>query len=137
MQDKKLYSELTFIFYIVWLMKKLQMVFLVILIFVLFVFGIESFGEFMANHTYYNDMFASWTNWKLILAALVSAMIPGLYLLFHKQFSLKRFLLMTGAGLLLFSIIHTSVKDSILGGGFITFIFNNIVLFVLGIYFIL
>jgi len=48
-------------------------IFLGIMIFVLIVLGAEIFSEFMANHTYYNKMFASWTNWKLVISAVISA----------------------------------------------------------------
>gem|GEM_PF-5426700 len=49
-----------------------QKIFLIIGIVVLSLFGISIFNEFMANHTYYNQMFTTGANRKLLLRAIIS-----------------------------------------------------------------
>lgn len=88
----------------------LKKVFLVIMIFVFIVIGAEIFSEFMNNHTYYYEMFKSWENWKIVLSAILSAAIPGIYLLRNKEFSLKKFIIYLLVGLLIFSLLHLIIK---------------------------
>jgi len=91
-----------------------QKVFLVLGIAVLSIFGISIFNEFMANHTYYNEMFAAAANWKLLIWAIISLGIPLVYLLKAKKFSLKTFFVwMLPLALVLFSVAHTSIKENI------------------------
>ena len=96
-----------------------QKIFIWILIFAFLVFGMETFSEFMQNHTYYLDMFKSWSNRKIMIWAFISATIPVLYLLYKKTFSLKRFFISILAALLVFTFIHTAVKWDILWWWFI------------------
>ncbi|HRX64250.1 MAG TPA: hypothetical protein P5060_04050 [Candidatus Absconditabacterales bacterium] len=111
-------------------------IFLGIMIFVLVVLGVEVFGEFMANHTYYLDMFSNGKNWWIMIGAIVSAFVPVLYLLKNKKFSLKKFTIFLFVGLLLFSLLHMGIKGGLLGSGFIIFIINTTILFILGAYFL-
>ncbi|HRU50281.1 MAG TPA: hypothetical protein P5155_02135 [Candidatus Absconditabacterales bacterium] len=113
-----------------------QKIFLIIMLIVLVVFGVEIYSEFMVNHTYYNTMFASWENWKTVVAAIIAAGVPVLYLIINKSFSLKKFIIYLVSGLLLFSLLHIRIKDGLVGSGFIIYIINNLLLFVLGAYFI-
>ncbi|MFA5748226.1 MAG: hypothetical protein WC872_03900 [Candidatus Absconditabacterales bacterium] len=117
-----------------------QKVFLIILIAILSIGGISIFKEFLANHTYYNQMLNSGVNWKLFVWAIVSSLIPIYYILKSKKFSLKTFMIrILPAGLLLFGVAHTIIKESIVGGsaGFIIFCINNLILYFLGMYFVL
>ncbi len=113
-----------------------QKIFLIIILLVLVVFWAEIYSEFMANHTYYNTMFASWENWKLIISSIISAWIPILYLIFNKKFSLKKFIIYLIIWLIVFGLLHTWIKDGFVGSGFIIFIINNLLLFILWAYFI-
>lgn len=113
-----------------------QKIFLIIMLIVLVVFWVEIYSEFMVNHTYYNSMFASWENWKTVIAAIISAWVPVLYLIINKSFSLKKFIIYLVSGLLLFSLLHIRIKDGLVWSGFIIYIINNLLLFVLWAYFI-
>ena len=113
-----------------------QKIFLIIMLIVLVVFWVEIYSEFMVNHTYYNSMFASWENWKTVIAAIIAAWIPVLYLIINKSFSLKKFIIYLVSGLLLFSLLHIRIKDGLVWSGFIIYIINNLLLFVLWAYFI-
>lgn len=114
----------------------LKKVFLVIMIFVFIVIGAEIFSEFMNNHTYYYEMFKSWENWKIVLSAILSAAIPGIYLLRNKEFSLKKFIIYLLVGLLIFSLLHLIIKGWLVGSGFIIYSISNILLFILWAYFL-
>lgn len=114
-----------------------QKIFLWIMIFVLVVFGMETFSEFMKNHTYYVDMFNARDNRKILIWVFFSAAIPTLYLLFNKVFSLKKLVIYLGLWLLLFTFIHTGVKAEILWWWFIMIIINTLLMFFLGWYFML
>ena len=113
-----------------------QKIFLIIMLVVLVVFWVEIYSEFMVNHTYYNSMFASWENWKTVIAAIIAAWVPVLYLIINKSFSLKKFIIYLVSGLLLFSLLHIRIKDGLVWSGFIIYIINNLLLFVLWAYFI-
>jgi len=113
-----------------------QKIFLIIMLVVLVVFWVEIYSEFMVNHTYYNSMFASWENWKTVIAAIIAAWIPVLYLIINKSFSLKKFIIYLVSGLLLFSLLHIRIKDGLVWSGFIIYIINDLLLFVLWAYFI-
>lgn len=116
-----------------------QKIFLVIGIAVLSIFGISIFKEFMANHTYYNQMFSTWANWKLLLWAVISLWIPLWYLLKAKRFSLKTFFVwMLPLGLIVFSVAHTYIKEDIFWSqAFLILCLNTLILYALGIYFVL
>lgn len=114
-----------------------QKIFWWIGILVLIIFGVEIFGGFMANHTYYNGMLKNRTNRKLIIRAIISAIIPVFYIIKNKSFSIKKLIMYILIWLLLFSLIHVNVKWPIIAGWWIMLLFNTILLFALGIYFIL
>ncbi len=99
-------------------------------------FGMEIFKEFMANHTYYNTMFASWTNWKVVIWAFISALIPTFYLLKNKKFSLWKFTIFVFLWALLFGFINLIIKDSFIASGAILYIINEWLLFMLWVYFL-
>ncbi len=119
-------------------MKKglLEKIFLWLMIAVILLFGMEIFREFMANHTYYNTMFADLTNRKVLVWALISALIPVFYLLKSKKFSLWKFTISIFIWALLFWLINLVVKQSLIGSWFLLFIVNEILLFVLWAYFL-
>jgi hypothetical protein len=108
-----------------------QKIFLGIMLVVLVIFGAEIYSEFMLNHTYYNTMFGSWANWKLVIGAFLSVALPILYLIVNKSFSLKKFLAYLLSGLILFGLIHMIAKSGLIRSGFIIYIINNIILFIL------
>ncbi|HMT27022.1 MAG TPA: hypothetical protein PKD96_01850, partial [Candidatus Absconditabacterales bacterium] len=81
-----------------------QKIFLGISLVFLVLFGFETFSAFMANHTYYNTMFADGTNWSTLLMVLVAAFIPTSYLLFSKKIRLDYFALAIYSGILLFGL---------------------------------
>jgi len=113
-----------------------QKIFLVIMLVVLVVFWVEIYSEFIANHTYYNSMFASWENWKTVISAIVATWVPVLYLIINKKFSLKKFIIYLISGLLIFSLLHMWIKDGLIWSGFVIFIINNLLLFILWAYFV-
>lgn len=94
----------------------------------------------MANHTYYKDMFSTRSNRNTILWAVISCAIPLYYVTRTKTFSLKKFFVwILPAALLLFSVAHAMIKEGIVGGsaGFIILCVNSLLLYFLGMYFIL
>ena len=115
-----------------------QKIFLGMGIFLLTILGISVYSEFMANHTYYNDMFKSRDNRKMIIWMWVSAMIPISYILWSKAFSAKNFLLKwIPAWLVLSSTAFLMIKESIFGStGFIILCFNTLLIYSLGLYFL-
>ena len=113
-----------------------QKIFLGIMLIVLVIFWAEIYSEFMSNHTYYNSMLASWDNWKIIISAIISAWIPILYLIISKEFSLKKFIIYLVSWLIAFSLLHMWIKDGFVWSGFVVFIINNLILFVLWAYFV-
>jgi len=113
-------------------------VFLWVTLFVLVVFGIEIFQEYMANHSYYGSMLSDWSNWKMIFAWLASSFIPLAYLIWHKKFSLRNFMIYLFIWLNLFGLLHVGIKwGSVWSWGSFILIFKTAVLFILGIYFLL
>jgi hypothetical protein len=94
----------------------MKKIFLIIGIVLLSIFGISIFQEFMANHTYYGTMLASWANRKLIIWVLISSAIPLRYILKSKMFNLKTFFVwILPLGLIVFSVAHTIIKEGIIG----------------------
>ena len=94
----------------------MKKIFLFIAIGVLTIFGLPMFVEFMANHSYYKDMFASWDNRKILIWAILSALIPLYTIVKAKKFSLKKlFVWQLPLGLLVFSIAMTIIKEGIVG----------------------
>lgn len=92
-----------------------QKIFLIVFILLLSVFGVSIYNEFMANHTYYQDMLASWTNRKLVIRAIGAVAIPLLYIIKAKTFSVKKFFLYyIPASLLVYTTAFVVVKDSII-----------------------
>ena len=119
-------------------MKKglLKNVFLWLMIAVILIFGMEIFREFMANHTYYKTMFADWANRKVVIWALISALIPIFYLLKSKKFSLWKFAISIFSWALLFWFINLIVKKSLVWSGFLLYIVNEVLLFTLWTFFL-
>jgi hypothetical protein len=93
-----------------------QKIFLALSIFLLTILGVSVYSEFMANHTYYNDMFQSRSNRKMIIRMAISALIPLGYIFWSKTFSAKSFFLKwIPAGLLVSSTAFILIKESIFG----------------------
>ena len=89
----------------------MKKIFLIIGIVLLSIFGISIFQEFIANHTYYGSMLASWDNRKLIIRALLSSAIPLRYILKSKTFNMKKFFVwILPLGLIVFSVALAVVK---------------------------
>lgn len=92
----------------------MKKIFLIIGIVLLSIFGISIFQEFMANHTYYGTMLASWANWKVIIWALIASAIPLRYILKSKTFNMKKFFVwILPLGLIVFSVALTIIKEGI------------------------
>ena len=114
-------------------MKKgvLKTIFLCLMIAVILFFGMEIFKEFMANHTYYNDMFWTWSNWWIVISALLSCAFPVGYILFkNKKFSILWFLLTIFIWAFVFWVLNLSIRHStqFLSWWWITFIcFLNLI----------
>lgn len=93
-----------------------QKIFLVIAILLLSFFGVSIYNEFMLNHTYYQTMFASWVNWKLVIWSVIAVCIPIVYIIRAKIFSVKKFFVyVIPVTLILYTIAFTVIKDSIMG----------------------
>ncbi|HMT00724.1 MAG TPA: hypothetical protein PKC14_00200 [Candidatus Absconditabacterales bacterium] len=114
-----------------------QKIFLGISLVFLVLFGFETFSAFMANHTYYNTMFADGTNWSTLLMVLVAAFIPTSYLLFSKKIRLDYFALAIYSGILLFGLSWIAIKDQLIGSGLIMFALNSFFIFALGVVFLI
>jgi len=117
-----------------------QKIFLIILILLLSVFGVSIYNEFMANHTYYQGMLASWTNRKLVLRAIVAVAIPLLYIVRGKVFSVKRFFLYyIPTSLLVYTTAFVMSKDAIIGWSawWIILMVNTLLIYFLGVYAVL
>lgn len=113
-----------------------QKIFLGIIVIILIIFWVWIFNEYWINHTYYATMLGSKENWKLFIGVIVSSLIPIYYLYKAKVFSLKKFIIYIVVWLLLFSVIHVMIKDTILWWWFVILLINNIIIFALGAYFI-
>jgi hypothetical protein len=93
-----------------------QKIFLIIGILLLSIFGVSIYNEFMANHTYYQAMLASWVNWKLVIWSVIAVCIPIVYIIRSKVFSVKKFFVyILPLTLMVFTTAFTMVKDSIIG----------------------
>ncbi len=117
-----------------------QKIFLIITILLLSVFGVSIYNEFMTNHTYYQTMLASRANWKLVIWGIVAVCIPIAYIIRSKVFSVKKFFVyIIPITLVVFTISFTMIKDSIVGwsAGLIILILNTLIIYFLGMYFIL
>lgn len=100
-------------------------------------FWVEIRNEFMLNHTYYHEMFASWQNRGIIFWWVIAALPPLLYfVLSKKKFSIYRFVIFLFVGLLLFWYISLWAKDKIFLDWFFMFFVNTLLLFSLWITFI-
>lgn len=114
-----------------------QKIFLIIGILLLSFFGVSIYNEFMANHTYYQTMLASWVNRKLFIRAIVAVCIPLLYIVKGKLFSVKKFFMyIIPVTLLLYTTVFVVVKDAIIGGsaGWIILMINTLLIYFLGMY---
>lgn len=77
-------------------------------------FGVSIYNEFMANHTYYQAMFASWANWKIFLWAIVAIIIPLTYIIRAKVFSVKKFFMyIIPITLMIYTTAYIVIKDSV------------------------
>lgn len=72
----------------------------------------------------------------MIIWSLVAAMIPVLYLIFHKRFKLKKFIIYLILWLLFFSFAHVILKWGFISAWSIVYIVNILILFALAAYFI-
>lgn len=94
-----------------------QKIFLIIGILLLSFFGVSIFNEFMANHTYYQGMLASRANRKLVIRSIIAVLIPLLYIIRAKVFSVKKFFLyIIPITLMLYTTMFIVIKDTIIGG---------------------
>ena len=117
-----------------------QKILLVIGILLLSFFGVSIYNEFMANHTYYQWMLASRVNRKLVIRSIIAVCIPIAYIIRSKVFSVKRFFMyIIPLTLIVFTTAFTVIKDSIIGwsAGFIILVLNTLILYFLGMYFVL
>ncbi|MFA7284323.1 MAG: hypothetical protein WC004_00675 [Candidatus Absconditabacterales bacterium] len=99
----------------------------------LIVFGTLILREYMANHTYYYDMLNNTTNIYTIVALLVCAAIPVIYLLYRKNATIKGLTWSLRIGLLVYGILYASVKETILGTGAIMRVINSAIVFGCGL----
>ena len=113
-----------------------QKIFLGIGILLCSIIWFSIYNEFMANHTYYYTMFASWENWKILIRGIVALMIPLGYILRNKKTSFKKLILSwLPIWLVVFWVAHTAIKESILGSSwFLMLAINILFLYFLGIY---
>lgn len=112
-------------------------IFLWLIITIFVIFGLEIFGEYLANHTYYPGMLANGENWKVLILMLVGSLGIGSYVLFSKKFSLKTFiLLLMWVVSVIISPFYIGIKWEILWGWLFMIILNSIIIFSLGAYFI-
>jgi len=116
-----------------------QKIFLGIGILLCSIIGFSIYSEFMANHTYYYEMFSNRSNWKIIIRWILSLLIPLGYILWSKKASLKSFLIWRlPAWLTLFGIAHIIIKEWIVWSSwFVMLIINTLILYFLGLYIIL
>jgi len=114
-----------------------QKIFLIVGILLLSFFGVSIYNEFMANHTYYQTMLASRANWKLFVWAIVAVLIPLVYIIKGKTFSVKSFFMyVIPTTLWLYTTIFVVTKDTIIGWstGWIILMINTLLIYFLGIY---
>ncbi len=117
-----------------------QKIFLIIGIVLLSFFWISIYNEFMANHAYYQTMLASRVNRKLIIRSIVAVCIPIAYIIRSKVFSVKRFFItIIPLTLMFYTAAFTMVKGGIVwwSAGFIILMLNTLLLYFLGVYFVL
>ena len=121
-------------------MKKdlLKNVFLCLMIAVILIFWIGIFNEFMANHTYYSEMFSTRSNWSVTIWALLSTIPPITFLLYkNKKFSVWAFAIFLFAWALMFWFLNLWIKDSLIPSWILIYIINELVLFLLWAWFLI
>lgn len=117
-----------------------QKIFAIVGIVLLSIFGISIYQEFMANHTYYQAMLTARANRKLVIRAIIAAVIPILYIIKSKRFFIKKFFLfIIPVSLLIFTTAFAVIRDGLAGGSasFIILLINTLLIYFLGIYIIL
>ena len=115
---------------------KAKKIFMWIVFAVLVIIGIEWIQSFWWEHSYYEGMLRSRSNWGLIASALACWIIPLLYMR-RKKVSLTSLVLSTGWALSLFMILHERIQWNLLTlFSAIPLVFNTIVLYWLAIVFI-
>jgi len=102
------------------------------MIFVIAFFGVEILREFNSNHTYYQTMFTTMKNWWTVIAAIISSLIPTLYILFkHKKFSVPVFAIFLFVWLFVFWLTNLWIKwDIVFPTWVVPYLFNELVLFI-------
>ena len=112
----------------------IKKIFLILSCLLLVYLGIQLYDGYLATHSYYADMLATGTNWKILGRWVVASLIPGLYLVYAKQKSLWVVLWALCVGLILFGVSYTSIKGWV--WWYLTLIFNTLILLWLWVYMI-
>ena len=123
-------------------MKKglLKTIFLCLIVVVIVFFGLEIFNEFNSNHAYYHDMFLTWSNWWVVISALLSCAFPVGYILFkNKKFSILWFLLSIFIWALIFWVLNLTIRHStqFLSWWLFIYFFNELLLFLFWTWFLI
>lgn len=87
--------------------------------------------EYMLNHTYYYNMWGDTSNLYIILANAVCAFIPIWYTIWFKKKTPIWWIVSLLLSVVLYWILYTSIRDSILGTGIIMRPINMIIVFFL------
>lgn len=111
-------------------------VFLVVSILVVLLLGYQIYSAYMVNHTYYYEMLGSSSNWKGVLVALLFSLLPVSYLVLSSKKNILVLVSLIFMWLFLFWLSFISIKDSILGWGWVMLFINFLIIFFLAIYFV-
>ncbi len=117
-----------------------QKIFLLLGLVIVGFFEVSIYQEFMANHTYYQWMLASWTNWKLFLATITTVLLPLWYIFKKRTFSVKQFFVyILPMTIAIYTTLFVSIKDTIIwwSTGWIILMVNTLLIYFLGMYIIL
>lgn len=108
--------------------------FLIILITLLVLVGVESFISYIGNHNYYAGMLFAGKNIALIITAFACGFLPLRYLHTSNKPQLLPLLIRIGAGLGLFSVIHMLLSKALLSvWAIIPLLFNTLLLYTMSL----
>lgn len=96
-----------------------------------------SFSAYLWEHSYYDSILSTWSNWRIVMLALLcSCAFPLAYRLICKKLNTKKLIMRLGIWASVFWLIHSNIKwDPIWFGNIIT-VFNTLLLFALWTYLI-
>ncbi|MEF2175877.1 MAG: hypothetical protein V3575_05370 [Candidatus Absconditabacteria bacterium] len=108
-----------------------NLIFVILVWFLLVFVGVNVFTSYMGGHKYYEAMLSNWQNIIIVLSCFFSALIPVSYLALVKEKKIQSFILSLLVGHILFGSLFVGIKGALVGGlsAVISYSLNTIVLY--------